>query len=322
MIKFKGFLAFLKRGLFQLKSPANWRYIYLVFYGFTPNKGILYDFKKYKKGDYLTDFWRYVYTHKVNAKYTSLFNDKLNSYYFLKNFTDGIVPIFGIIDNGKYFVVEQPTTSEKVPVILKDKNGWGGFGVRKATLEKELLYDENKPLDIKKYSNFIAVPLLTNADYAKKIFPDTLNTIRILSAVIDGKIVNIRAIHRFGNHNTGSVDNFSNGGMSCNIDIASGIIDSVVYLKNGKKYNTENHPYTNERIKGIEIPNWNEVLSFVNNIHDKMKFVKYVGWDVALCNDKMYIIEANHISDIDLMQTHYPLKQEASIIEFFKNNFN
>src|SRR5690606_30094742 len=172
---------------------------------------------------------------------------KLNSYYFLKNFTDGIVPIYGIIDDGKYFVVEQPATEEKVSVILKDKNGWGGFGVRKATLEKGVLYDGNKTLDIERYSNFIAVPLLTNADYAKRIFPDTLNTIRILSAVIDGKIVNIRAIHRFGNHNTGSVDNFSSGGMSCNIDIASGIIDSVVYLKNGEKYNTENHPYTNER---------------------------------------------------------------------------
>lgn len=178
------------------------------------------------------------------------------------------------------------------------------------------------PLDILKYSNFIAVPLLTNADYAKKIFPDTLNTIRILSAVIDGKIVNIRAINRFGNHNTGSVDIFSNGGMSCNIDIASGIIDSVVYLKNGKKYNTENHPYTNERIKGIEIPNWNEILSFVNSLHDKIKFVKYIGWDVALCDDKMYIIEANHISDIDLVQVHYPLKQETHIIKFFKNNFS
>ncbi len=322
MKKFKGYLAFLKRVLFQLKTPANWRYSYLMLYGFTPNKGVLYDFEKHKRGEYLTDVWRYVDTQNINAKYFSLFNDKLNSYYFFKNFTDRVVPVLGIIDNGRYIIIEKQPDEQELPVILKDKNGWGGFGVTKALLRGNTLYDNHGSLlHIGRYSNYIAVPLLENESYAKKIFPNTLNTIRILSGVIDDEVVNIRAIHRFGNVTTGNVDNFSSGGMSCNVDIQSGIIDSVIYIQNGKKYNIENHPDTKEKIKGIAIPGWQGILDFVNEIHSKIKYVKYIGWDIVICNDGVYIVEANHISDIDLIQTHYPLLSDKTVAHFFKQQF-
>ncbi|MGS4343986.1 sugar-transfer associated ATP-grasp domain-containing protein [Myroides odoratus] len=322
LVKVKGFLAYLKRALFQLKKIKNWKGIHLIFFGFTPNKIYLYDFKKYNKNLYLTDFWRYVNTHEINSKYSNLFNDKLSSYFFLKNYSSNIVPVCGIIDKGKYNVIDQTNLSEGQLVILKDKNGWGGFGVRKGILKKGELYDlKDIKFNLNELSNFIVVPLLKNASYASKIYPNTLNTIRILSGIIDGEVSNIRAIHRFGQDSTGVVDNFSNGGLSCNIDLNSGTIDSVVYLNHGHKIVNSTHPTTNEKLLGLVIPDWNHVLRTVNDIHKEIKYVKYIGWDVAICETGIFIIEANHISDIDLIQTHLPLKINLVNKVFFEDNF-
>lgn len=322
IVKVKGFLAFMKRAIFQLKKKQNWKGVYLIFYGFTPNKIYLYDFKKYARKLYLTDFWRYVNTHEINSKYSNLFNDKLCSYFFLKNYSPNVVPILGIIDKGNYCVIDKNDSINDRSVILKDKNGWGGFGVRKGVLKKGELFDlNNNKLYLEELSNFIVVPLLKNAEYANKVYPKTLNTIRILSGIIDGEVQNIRAIHRFGQDSTGVVDNFSNGGLSCNIELKSGIIDSVVYLNKGRKIKNSVHPTTNVELLGLVIPNWNNVLKIVNDIHREIKYVKYIGWDVAICEEGVFIIEANHISDIDLIQTHEPLKVNLIDKVFFEDNF-
>src|SRR3712207_7643846 len=52
------------------------KYFYLIFKGFTPDKGLLYDFKKYGYDSYVNDYARYITTRYINYKYKDLLDRK------------------------------------------------------------------------------------------------------------------------------------------------------------------------------------------------------------------------------------------------------
>jgi hypothetical protein len=66
------------------------------------------------------------------------------------------------------------------------------------------------------------------ADYARTIFPDVANTIRVLTMYDDeaGQAFAAAAVHRFGTRAQGptAVDNWSRGGLTAAIDLAGGCL--------------------------------------------------------------------------------------------------
>lgn len=185
----------------------------------------------------------------------------------------------------------------------------GGEGVY---IDKELVFNQN---------GYIIVEYINNHEYAKKIFPSTLNTIRLLTAVLDNKIIVLSAVHRFGTLSTSKVDNFTSGGISCKIDLDNGELINAIQFKNNKKYILSKHPDTNSNIIGEKIPNWREVLNEVTQLHDKINFIKYIGWDIAITSKSFEIIEANHVSDLDLIQCHNTLLNEKENRRFYDSIF-
>lgn len=131
-----------------------------------------------------------------------------------------------------------------------------------------------------------------------KFHPKSLNTVRIVSILQDGEFDAFASFVRFGNG--GVIDNFSGGGMSCSVDPKTGIIFTNASDKDGNVYET--HPITGEKFKGFQIPHWDKVLERAEMALRSFEPINYVGWDIAIRDDDVVLIEGNSSPDFGVSQ--------------------
>lgn len=314
--KLLAILAYAKRATGELFIGDNIKYFYLIFKGFTPDKGVLYDFKKYGYDSYVNDYARYITTRYINYKYRDLFKDKYVSYIFLSKYTDKAVPVYGLVDNGRCYLLDNSASLPQLleterKFVIKSRSGWGGAGVKVLEVIDNSYYVNGKEVaDLKQVfkgcNNHILVPYINQHAYAQAIYPKSLNSIRIITGVVDDEVYVLSAGHRFGSSTTGYVDNFTQGGIAGAVDADTGVLEAA-YVFDKKKYKIDTHPDTGEQITNVQIPYWNNVLDELVKLHASMKFIKYVGWDVAITDNSFSIIEGNHVSGVNFIQLHRPL---------------
>lgn len=148
----------------------------------------------------------------------------------------------------------------------------------------------------------------------EKIYPDSLNTVRIISFLKEsGEVEILGAILRMGYDKT--VDNFDAGGISVVIEL-DGEIRKKAVVKNpiiNRKF--VKHPHTKNNITGTKIPYWNNVINLVKNAAKEVPEVRTVGWDVIISNDGVSLLEGNHNWD----KTHWQLCYGKGMKEIIKN---
>lgn len=123
----------------------------------------------------------------------------------------------------------------------------------------------------------------------ERLCPSSVNTIRIVSAKVDGKVHIIGAALRMsdGMH---IVDNYSAGGFAAAIDLSTGrIIDGAINYSNQQ---FDVHPFSKVPFKGFQIPLWDKVLQLVENAGMDYS-LNFVGWDIAVREHDCVLIEAN-----------------------------
>lgn len=148
--------------------------------------------------------------------------------------------------------------------------------------------------------------LVQNAEVAK-IYPYSINTLRVVSILKDGEAHIITAMLRIGN-NMKFVDNFNSGGMVAPVDEKTGVIIKPAIDKNKNLY--EVHPITGTQIKGFQIPYWKETMEMVKEAAKVIPQVGYVGWDVGFTPNGPVFVEANDFPGHDIYQLpeHTPEK--------------
>ena len=137
--------------------------------------------------------------------------------------------------------------------------------------------------------------------------PGCVNTIRVITLLKDGVCNIICAGIRIGNG--GIVDNFHADGMVCDVDLNTGIIITPAIDRSGNIY--ERHPKSGIEFVGFKIPNWEMVLKLAEDAIRVQPGVNYVGWDIAVCEDKAVIIEGNTAPDLVLIQAPYARQQRG-----------
>lgn len=120
----------------------------------------------------------------------------------------------------------------------------------------------------------------------------SVNSVRVLSFLnADGFFI-ITPFLRTGR--CGSVvDNAGAGGVFANVDYKTGIVESDGIDERGTYY--VSHPDSNVTFRGWQIPQWDELLETVKEIHTTvMPGHPYIGWDFALSKKRGWcVIEAN-----------------------------
>lgn len=307
--------------------------------GFLSRSYFLYDLENKNYKYYLSDYERKK-TRFINEEDAIILNNKI---IFDSMARDRIKTptIYSIILNGKiypyYNKVKINNSDELIDqikkegkIVLKPYIGAdGGEGIYICEyIDGNLLFNGNRveKLDIDKIINklnkYIVTEYIEQHEYSSTIFPDSVNTIRIITMEDPNtqEVFMPIAIHRIGTSGTKNVDNWDKGGLSAKVDIDTGILGKATCKSiNNKMKWYSNHPDTNAQIEGIEIPSWDIIREKIFSLAESMPFLKYVGWDVVVTKDsEVSIIEANNCSGVNVLQVHEPLLLDERIEDFYK----
>jgi len=331
------FLNYLKKSLKNqiIRGQSFNHYIVPIFKGFWPDSYFSYKTTSYHLKYFISDYKRIVKLSTLNNPYSYILDDKL---VFEKFFKDAVRSV-GLIKGSSVFLnktnsligleVFLSSLHSKNKVFFKPRKGGGGRSV--FTLEYKtksyLINGREISLEdlierLKKSQDYLVYDFFSQRGLSHDIFPHTLNTIRVIS-IFDPNTKQakvIRALHRFGTFYSMPVDNWSSGGICCNIDIKTGILSrGVIFPKNGKIIWNDVHPDTRKQLYGIIFPNWDKVLRAVEQFHATVPFLPYIGWDLILNNEDIKILEANSNSDVNLFQIHEPLLLNKNFTRFLES---
>lgn len=190
-------------------------------------------------------------------------------------------------------------------IFLKEVSGYRGIGTTKYIssdiADIRSLFDSVKADSGAKY---VFEEQIVQHNELSAFHPWSVNTIRIVTVYNNttNEVHFINARFRMGNKKN-HVDNFHFDGIGANINIQTGIIDTVGYDVHNTTY--IHHPETGKQIIGFQIPHWEECKKYVEQAAKSLPEVRYIGWDVVIKNDGTFIlIEANDNADHDFQQLH------------------
>lgn len=274
---------------------AAWAYIC---YGVTPNQYIgfaFYRLSALERKQFYTARFQNKYDKRFNPpSITPIFNDKEKT---LKTFAryvqrDWLYTPNATVEEVSRFLDRHPK------VIVKPSNLSSGRGiyVRKNETAEEI-----------KGSGCLLEEFVCQHHDMSKLNSSSVNTIRIytlikkqLSSPSLPPPIWITAMVRVGGAGA-EVDNYHQGGVGYPIDIETGIISACGYDINGKSYLF--HPGTDTQAIGFQIPNWNKLKEYVNNLCSVVPEARLIAWDIVVLEDGFDLIEANVNGDSGLMQS-------------------
>lgn len=177
-------------------------------------------------------------------------------------------------------------------LIIKPTNLLKGEGVRILKLEED--FDNEYKYILKKINSnedFIIQELVKQNKQLSNYNPTSLNTIRLITLLIDDKVVPLSAILRVGAIGK-EVDNYNQGGYSRPID-ENGYLgeyamqnEMIIYQDHdGKKFEKE------------KLVDFEKIIEVAKECHPYFLDLRWIGWDFALDeNNNPVFIELNDYS--------------------------
>ena len=264
----------------------------------------MYDLNKEQRKTIITRGINNEFVKKYNnPNYTKYFNNKV---LFIKKFSKYIGRDWLLINNN--FEEFDALLKKHKKLIAKPINLQCGKGIE---MVKDSANNYKTYETLEKNGQLLVEEILEQCDTLSKIHPTSINTLRVVT--INHKVVT--AYLRIGNNNN-IVDNFNNEGMAAPIEIDSGKIIYPAIDKFDHLY-TE-HPLTKTPIVGLQIPRWDEVVKLCEEATHVIPEVNYVGWDVCIGKDRLYLIEGNEFPGHDIYQLPPHRKDGIGLLPVFK----
>ncbi|WP_042683469.1 sugar-transfer associated ATP-grasp domain-containing protein [Anaerosalibacter massiliensis] len=309
-----------------------------LFKGFLSKSYYLYDLKNNNFKDYVSDYERKK-TRFINEEDARVLNNKIIFDNMVGNCVD-TPTIYSIILNGKIYPYSEELVidssealieeiKKKGRIVLKPYAGTdGGRGIYICTFTNNNIYFNDTNMNkeeihslINKLNKYIITEYVEQHEYSSKIFPHSVNTIRIITMrdPYTQEVFIPIAVHRFGTSRTKNVDNWDRGGLSSEVNIDTGMLSKATFKPiDNKMIWYSNHPDTNAKIEGIAIPKWDSIKEKILLSANRVPFLKYVGWDVVVDKDQnIVIIEANNCSGVNVLQVHKPLLKNPQVKRYY-----
>lgn len=243
-------------------------------------------------------------------KQPALFVKRIDEHYF--NFQSTL-----ITEDDALNILEQ-----KERFIIKPSfNSHGGAGI--TLIKNRKSRKEIKSLIAKYKSDFIIQEIIDQHHDTAKFNPESLNTIRIISLFINGRVTILNSALRCG-QNGAEVDNATSGGLMINIKKDGFLNDFGIDSQFEKKYTT----YNGVKIAGQCITDFPKLEEIVLVNHPKLyPTLHLIAWDFAINNSgEPVFIEGNtKVPGIFWMQLcSGPIfrDQTREVIEYVTNKNN
>lgn len=300
--------------------------------GFMPSSALVFDFKKHGVHSYVNRR-DYQALHPINKALSQLIDNKAFLPIIFQSTPELLPEFFAHVANGQLKFQRGPVSeSSSLFGFLTEALAHFGKLIIKPTAEgggSNILVLENgnfeKGIQKLQTGEFVLNEYLENEEFIAKIYPDSLNTFRVVFfKTQNGTNQILMMAHRFGNSMSKGVDNVSSGGLACSIDLETGTFSKAYsYVSDEYKGWFESHMETNQPIAGVSIPNWNETFQKIQTIVNQLDWLEYGGLDLALTTKGIKLIEINSLPDSKLMQVGGPALLNPNFKEFlFSKGYN
>ena len=147
---------------------------------------------------------------------------------------------------------------------------------------------------IEKYGeNFIVQSCIENCKEISKLYKDSLNTFRVITYTINGKMYHVPLALRLGRSGK-KVDNIHAGGMFIGVS-DDGILKDRAFTEEQEVF--EEHPDTHVKFKNYKIPKVRKIIELAYKCHGRTPHINMISWDFAIDNeDRIVLIEVNIIA--------------------------
>ena len=249
----------------------------------------------------LNNFWSYVV----------LLRDKYLFYTLMKN--SGIptpevfaVSVGGTLHDAKMNIIPWSTLETEKDYFVKSIDGECASFVKHVRDYADFIQSSEEYKTV----NLVFQRRITQSADMAAIYPEAINTIRIVTVNKDGNPNVLTSVLRIGTKQTGNVDNWSAGGIAVGIN-HDGTLKQHGLYKPGFGTRTDIHPDTGIVFSSFRIPEYEKACELVIKAHRLFYGIAAIGWDVAISENGPCIIEGNDNFAINLHQAcDRPFKKE------------
>lgn len=201
-------------------------------------------------------------------------------------------------------------------LFCKSTTGYGGYEVKRVDSLSDLNYLKEKWKD----KTYIIQEGVKNNKAISSLYNSSLNTIRCVTFSDGDRVSMFSIVLRCGTSISGNVDNVSSGGVVIGID-TDGKLMKYGHYDNYYRTKSTKHPDTGTVFLGFEIPCFNDVVDLAIKAHSCIKEVPSVGWDIAVTDSGVVLIEGNYDWGLQILQMcHGGLKDKWSMYMNLLNN--
>ena len=306
--------------------------------GFPGECHLIYGLDRNRASDYLPEYHRVIRTPRINRKPEAL-HDKL----LFEALFKGLLPVprtLAWISGGRPTPLVQQPRVDSLEALLEVSRRYGrlvfkpygesgGIGFYVLSWEGGNFALNGAPVNaeeiahlLQRANNYMVTEFAPNGEYAARIYPYTTNTLRILTMrdpYQERRAFIAIAVHRFGSQRSRPTDNFERGGYSAEVDLITGRLKkATTYPHSGRLEWFSRHPETGAEIEGVQVPNWERLVQSLLAATEAYDFLDYVGWDVAVREDRFSVLEGNNHSGMVLLQVHRPLLADERVRAFYE----
>jgi len=318
--------------------PVLLRRINILHRGFFSNKGLYYSLEKYNSSLYVSHI-QMNRTRTINRTYGDILDSKIVFERILPSST--LTPknyawlhagkLKGLSDEWRGASLDDLTTilNEHGKLVLKPVRGIGGQGIfivglqgNSITVSKSTMSFAETRARLSGLTDYIVTEFVQQGEFPSSIFPGSVNTIRVLtmSDPDTEEPFIAAAAHRFGSKVSAPVDNLHAGGLSALIDLESGVLSAAAERGENRLIMHDVHPETGTQISGRVVPNWSALKAHVLEVANRLPFLCYVGWDIALTAKGPVFIEGNKQPNPRPFQLHRPLLLDPRVKSFYEKH--
>lgn len=292
-----------------------------TFHGLQPEE--YYKYRAFTQGDF-SDAPHYVHNPTIVALHQRLhkgldigvLDDKFRFYQFFSARGLAVIPVYALAVGGK-IEWRNEDFEENLPhvdLFIKPHNYYrGGFTeLWRASEQPGLWKRKNRELNEQQLiehladlsssgRNFLLQKCLRNSDQLKKLSPNALATVRLVTYRFpDGKPAPLasRLAIPIGNLHT------DHDAMGAGVDLESGELTPAIFEflvpevlaqidRSRAMAEWHTHPDTGAQITGEKIEGWQDMVNLCIEAHACLEHLPFVGWDVAMTEKGAVLVEGN-----------------------------
>lgn len=275
-------------GAARIGCAIDFVYSYLRF-GATPSEYFMYEFYRKSRRERKNFLTRrdYKATYaKINTGDSSVLSDKM---LFNRRMADYIGREWLYAGEGctaedfAAFARKHPSMIVKPPDAMQGKGVW--------RLDVDGSEDMNALFE-EKIKGCLVEERLAQHPAMEKLAPNSVNCLRVLTLNWgDGKVDIVACSLKTGGGKL-PVDNLhAGGGVGAAVDLKTGLI--CTYAKPWEGEPVLHHPVSGEQMIGFRIPNWEIFNEKIRDAARMIPEVPLIGWDCAITEDGIALIEGN-----------------------------